>query len=267
MTIIFNAKTTDAYHIKILVELLTNNLKVAHFEIDEVGIRLCMMDSNRKILIDLFMLAENFSSYKYKGKKMYLGINLNHFHRMLKSIKKKDSLQLYIDDDTPNRLNIKVIPKENNRLTTSSLTIQAVQELAIEIPQGYGKPVIVSSSEFSKALKDICSIGVNTTVISKNFHITFKCESGGILERIVEFGENESVDDSTDKEYKQDFITEQLLRITKIAGLSTQIKIFPGKPLLFRSNIGNLGEISLYIKSKEQIEDESHIMPDEYDSD
>ncbi len=52
MAIIFNIKTTDAYHIKILIELLTHNIKVAHIEVDQDGLKLCMMDTHRKILID-----------------------------------------------------------------------------------------------------------------------------------------------------------------------------------------------------------------------
>ena len=57
--------------------------------------------------------------------------------------------------------------------------------------------------------------------------------------------------------YKEDFNTETLSRISKLAGLSTNIQIFPGKPLYFKSNIGNLGEINIYIKSKDQIEKDS----------
>lgn len=270
MTVIFNSKTNDAYHIKILIELLTNNIKVAHLEIDTSGIKLCMMDSHRKILIDFNLQAENFTLYKYKGEKMYLGINLAHFHRVLKSIKKKDSLQLFIDDENPTKLAVRVIPKENNRLTTSYITIQTVQELAIDIPTGYQKPIIISSSEFSKMIKDLSTIGNKTSVKSKNFYIQFRCETGGILERTIEFGDIDDIETEEKfgektEEYSQEFITEQLTRITKIAGLSSQIKIYTGKPLLFKSNIGHLGEISVYIKSKQQLEDESHnIIDDDY---
>ncbi len=265
---IFSCTTQDAYHIKILFEILHNNLKVGHFEIDENGIKLCMMDSHRKVLINLALQAENFTSYVFKGKKLYIGVNLAMSYRLFRSIKKKDRLNLYIEEENPNRLNIKVIPKENNRTSTSSLIIQAVQELAIDIPTGYGKPVIINSSEFSKTLKDICNIGMNTLVTSRNFYIRFKCETGNILERVVEFGDNMAGGgDKNDVEYNQEFLTEQLLRITKIAGLSNQLKIYPGKPLLFKSNVGSLGEISLYIKSKEQVSDESKIPADEYDSD
>jgi len=261
MTIIFKAKSHEAYCIKILAELLANNIKTACFVIDENGISLRMMDHHRTILIDLDLKAENFTIYKFNSKKMHLGINLNHLHKLLRSIKKKDSIELFIDDKSPNDLAIKVIPKENNRISTSYLKIQTVQNLDIDIPTGYNKPVIVSSSEFQKMSKDMSNIGTTMKVTAKNFQIVFHCNAGGILKRTVQFGEEEADEDSLDgggTEYCQDFLTEQLCRITKLSGLSNNMQIFPGKPLLFRSNVGSLGKISIYIKSKEQIESENY---------
>ena len=85
MTVIFKAKTNSAYIIKILAELLQNNIKTACFEIDDSGIKLCMMDHHRTILIQVSLESENFTLYKFKSKeKLFLGINLNHFHKMLK---------------------------------------------------------------------------------------------------------------------------------------------------------------------------------------
>lgn len=265
MTIIFKAKTHNAYTIKILAELLQNNIKTACFEIDEDGIKLCMMDHHRTILIKVFMESENFTFYKFKSmEKLFLGINLNHFHKMLKSIKKKDSMQLFIDDASPNDLGIKVIPKENNRITTSFVKIQGIQTIDIDIPDGYGKPIIVPSSEYQKMCKDMAHIGTVINVVAKNFHIKFRCNAGGIMKRHVEFGEMGDSDDESDDEdniteYNQDFDTEQLSRITKMAGLSSDIQIFPtnGKALLFKSSIGSLGKISIYIKSKDLIEKEN----------
>lgn len=273
MTIIFKCKSHEAYCLKILAELLTNNIKTGCFEIDETGISLCMMDHHRRILIDLKLKAENFSVYKFKTNKMYLGINLNHFHKMLKSIKKKDSIQLYIDSENPTDLAIKVIPKENNRITTSYVKIQSIQNLIIEPPTGYDKPVIVSSSEYQKMCKDMGNIGNTMIVTAKNFHIEFNCDAGGILKRTVQFGEIDDSDDENDEdiesnqEYRQEFVTEQLCRITKMAGLGSNIQIFPGQPLLFRSNVGSLGKISIYIKSKEQLNNETCTVESDYESD
>ena len=268
MTVIFKARTNNAYTIKILAELLQNNIKTACFEIDINGISLCMMDHHRTILIQVLLESENFSLYKFKLKdKLFLGINLNHLHKLLKSIKKKDSLQIFINDDSPTDLGIKVIPKENNRITTSYIKIQGIQTLDIDIPTGYGKPIIVPSSDFQKLCKDMSHIGNSIIVISKNFHIRFKCNAGGVMKRHVDFGETFDSDDDEDDsgdnhiEYNAEFETEQLHRITKIAGLSinTQIYCRKGLPLLFKASIGTLGKISIYIKSKDLIENENCI--------
>jgi proliferating cell nuclear antigen PCNA len=275
MTIIFKAKTHNAYIIKILAELLQNNIKTACFEIDINGISLCMMDHHRTILIQLLLESENFTLYKFKSKeKLFLGINLNHFHKMLKSIKKKDSIQLFINDDTPNDLGIKVIPKENNRITTSFIKIQGIQTLDIDIPTGYGKPIIVPSSEYQKMCKDMAHIGNVINVLAKNFHIKFRCNAGGVMKRHVDFGEMGDSDDDDENEkntidYNQDFDTEQLSRITKMAGLSGNIQIYPmkGLPLLFKSSIGSLGKISIYIKSKDLIEKESCVLESDEEDD
>ena len=256
MTIIFKAKSQEAYVIKIMAELLANNIKTGCFVIDENSISLCMIDHHRRVLIDLFLLSENFSMYRFTTKKLYLGINLNHFHKMLKSIKKKDSIEFFIDDENMTDLGIKVIPKENNRITTSYVKIQNIQNLEIPIPDTTTKPIIVSSSEMQKMLKDFGNIGNTLIVKSKNFKIEFSCNAGGILKRKVEFGEDDDELAENSDEFTQEFNTEQLLRITKISGLSNNIQIYPGKPIRFSSNIGGLGKISIYIKSKEQLEEE-----------
>ena len=112
------------------------------------------------------------------------------------------------------------------------------------------------------------SIGNTLKVLSKNYSIEFSCNAGGILKRTVQFGEIDEDEDKDATEYEQEFVTDQLCRITKLSGLSTNMQIFPGKPLLFTSSVGSLGKISIYIKSKEQIDSESYTNTvDDSDSD
>lgn len=274
MTIIFKAKTFEGYVIKVLAELLQNNIKTACFEVDDDGIRLCMMDHHRMILIKLNLDADNFTIYKYrKDEKMFLGINLLHFHQMLKSIKKRDSVELFIDDNSPTDLGIKVIPKENNRITTSYIKIQGHQNLKIDVPKGYSKPIIVHSGEYQKMCKGMVRIGNTVKITARGFQIWFNCDAGGVMKRETKFGEpddSSSLDEDNDyDEYKEDFKTDQLTRITKLAGLNDTMQIYPqeGVPLLFRSNVGSLGKISIYIKSEQQLEREAHKCGDIEDSD
>lgn len=264
---IFKCKTNEAYSIKILSELLTNNIKTGYFAIDRNGINLRIMDHPQLTLIDMSLDSENFSSYNFQSndkEKLCIGLNLNHFHKILKSIKKKDSLQMNINTDSSDELEIKTIPKEKTRTTTSFIKILNIQVLDIEVPTGYGRPVVVNSSEFQKMCKDICSIGSNNIkVVSRNFYIEFIADVDSIIKRSVSFGDDEE-DDSTEEKKESDviestFSTDQVQRIMKIAGLNTKLQIYTGRdlPILFRSNVGNLGTISVYLKSKEMIKKET----------
>jgi hypothetical protein len=76
---IFRCKTSDAYIFKIMIELLHNNIKTACFELTPKSITLRMMDSNRRTLVDLNLLAENFSMYYFsptiESQNINIGIN------------------------------------------------------------------------------------------------------------------------------------------------------------------------------------------------
>jgi proliferating cell nuclear antigen PCNA len=266
---IFKCKTGEANQIKVLAELLAHNLKNGCFEVSDDGITLRMSDQPRKTLIDLDLQAENFALYKFtKGTdKLGLGLNLNHFYKMLKSIKKKDSLGLFIDEKTPNIVQIKTIPKENTRVTTSSIKIQNIQNIDSDVPMGYGKPVIVPSPDFQKMCKELSSIGSSDIrVEAHRFYIDFLADADDIMTRTVRLGENDVSDaeqeDNVGDEilYTATFATDQFARISKMAGLSNIMQIFPGSdslPLLFRTSVGSLGKISIYIKSKELIDKEA----------
>lgn len=252
---LFFCKTSEAYIIKILAELLQNNIKTGCFIVSKKGILLRMTDSNRKILIDIELNSENFIQYKYKSdENMSIGLNFHHFYKMVKSIKKKDSLVLFIEENKETDLGIRVIPKEKNRVTTSFIKIQNLQSLDIELPQGYTNSIIVPSNEYIKMIKDLNSMGGNTiSVTSTSSTIRFACNSNNVYSRTITFGDEDSDDDEESKQYRhQEFDTEQLTRITKVAGLSNQIQIHQTEdlPLLFKSNVGNLGKIFVYVKDK-----------------
>jgi len=190
---------------------------------------------------------------------------------MLKSIKKKDSVQFFIEDHSPNDLGIKVIPKENNRITTSYVKIQNVQTLDIDIPEGYGKPILVPSGEYQKMIKGMSQISNIINISAHGFQIRFTCDAGGVMKRTTDFGETDDSDDESDNdghpEYTANFDTDQLSRITKLAGLSSNMQIYPMEdlPLLLQSDVGSIGTISIYIKSREQIELEKQEIVDSDD--
>ena len=113
---LFKCKTNEAYVLKILMELLHHTVKLACFQISPTGIYLRMMDSNQKLLIDCELKSENFSLFYFnktiENQTINIGVNLNHFYKMLKSIKKRDSVCLYIEAGKTSDLGIQIIPKD-----------------------------------------------------------------------------------------------------------------------------------------------------------
>ena len=108
---------------------------------------------------------------------------------MLKSIKKKDSIILYVDAEHPDELAIQVIPKENNRITTSTIKIQQIQHLDIELPEGYYRPIIIPSNEYQKMVKEqIEYISQTIKIMAQEYKIKFLCDAGSVYKREVIFG-------------------------------------------------------------------------------
>ena len=114
--------------------------------------------------------------------------------------------------------------------------------------------------------KDLCNIGSpNISVCARQFNIEFTADADGILKRKVILGETINSDEGDDDEleneekYEATFSADQFSRITKLAGLSSNLQIYTAAsdlPLLFKSNVGSLGKISVYVKSNEMIENE-----------
>lgn len=266
---IFKCKTSEAYNIKILSELLSSNIRTGCFDVTKEGISLRMFDFHRKTLIDFNLNADKFSYYRYNSNepKITMGLNLNHFFKMLKTIKKKDSLELHIEKDLPNELMITTIPRENNRKTKSGIKIQSKQNLDIEVPTGYSNSILIPSCELQKMYKDLNSIGsLSINVYSKKSYIEFCCNTDDILKRTVCFGEEEDEDDEEDEEddevYNSNFSMDHFFRLHKITGLCNNTQIYASSndlPLYFKTNIGTIGNINVYIKSKEMIEREKSI--------
>jgi proliferating cell nuclear antigen PCNA len=250
---IFYAKTAEAHVIKNLFELLQNNIKIGCFTINNKGIFFKMTDSNRQTLFDIELFSENFAQYKFKHSSMTIGLNLSHTYKMMKNIKKKDNIVLFISEDKEEDLGIRVISKDKTRQTTTFVKIQNSHNSNIVIPDGYSKPVIIPSGEYSKMIKDLQSMGGNIIRVGSNENIIkFVCNTNDIYSREIVFGEP---DDTRDKPlYEEEFDTERLTRISKIAGLSSQIQLFLSEdlPLSYKTMAGNLGYVRLFVKNISQ---------------
>lgn len=262
MTVIFEAKTdSEGFELKNLAELLANNLKTVSFTIDnKVGIYLKTSNSDQTVFIDVLLDSSKFSVWEMHINKIHLGLNLNEFYKELKNAKKKDSVKLQIDDDTPNELLIEIVPKERNKLFRKSIKIQDLQQIDIidfpVISKDY-KHLSFISSDLQKIIKEVCYINNEVKITAKNSCVIFKADDGGIRKGEGVLGNIDDKDKptSSSKVYEEIFNSKLLIKIMKISGLNKIMQIFPNYPLALKSNIGNLGEINLFIKSNKEIKE------------
>lgn len=259
---LFRCKTDNAFQFKILSELLSNILNIGFFEISETGISISMFDQPRKTMISIQLEAENFQTYVLNSKEsLHIGMNTGHFHKMLKSLKKKDFIELSIESENLSELIIKTIPKEHNRVTVSGVKIQSAQNLDVAKPTGYTKSIIIQSSDFSKMIKDLSVVSSDTfTISTTDDTVKFSADSDGIVKRDVTFGNG---NDTSSLVYKTEnvFAFDQLERISKISSLSNSVYVYPCTPELplhIRSLIGSIGTLSIFIKSNEMLHSENN---------
>ncbi len=262
---LFKVKTREGYTFKVLAELLQNSLKECCFECKPTGIYLKNVDNKNSKLICLSLMKEKFITYKIPpNEDLLLGLNLIHFYKLLKSIKRKDALTLSIDKEEPTRLVITIEhPGESNPII-KHINITKIQPVSIEMPGEeetdeniYNLPIIATTKEFQK-LKTLNKMSKYIQVTYHNRTIKFFCDKENIYSCTIEFGEKESspTDEEEEEMYTQKFETEQIMQLIKVAGLSQNIRIHSSNslPLNIRLDVGSLGNISIYIKSQEELE-------------
>jgi hypothetical protein len=85
---------------------------------------------------------------------------------MLKCIKKKDAIRLYIHEDEPSILGICVEQmNENNRVITNiKITNQHLDDIIR--PEGYDTPIIIPSKQFQKMKNLVISKDLNLNINS-----------------------------------------------------------------------------------------------------
>jgi hypothetical protein len=251
MGILFKAKTNEGFMFKILGEILHNTFKIIPINITNEGIFSKVIDSHKKILLDIQLFSKNFNTWTFNNSEDILfGLNISHFYKIINSIKKKDSLTFIIDSENINELQIIITPREKDHVEISTLFIQNIQLIDVEVPNNYKHPVHVTSSKFQKMCKDLLNIGKEISIYGNEDYVVFECETPGIFKKKITFGENSKDDSNIHMVYTYLFDSEQLVKISKISSLFHILYIYLEKdmPLLIKTQIGTIGNISIYIK-------------------
>ena len=260
----FRAKTHEGYIIKVLSELLADNIKIGCFVVSKQGIFFRMTDSHRKLCIDFELLAENFDHYQFQtsspDQKILMGINLPFLQKILKPVKKNETIEIIKENETSDTLCFKTIPTKEtgDKVTTNYIKIQEIQAIDMALCEEYDQYISIPACDYQKMCKDMGSISHDIQIRSTKSSIKFTSDMTGVYSRSILFGD----DADEDEIYCQHFESAQLNSLKRISGLSLtkscNIQVFSKAdlPVMLKTNVGALGKIRIYMKSKEQMEAE-----------
>jgi Proliferating cell nuclear antigen, N-terminal domain len=252
---IFFAECIKGYNIKTLIDGLSSTFKRCFFRFLETGIFMKQMDDKKNILFNIELLRENFISFSCE-KEISFSINIKHFQRLIKSLKKKNSLSFFIEKNEPSNLGIitKISSESGTaKIKKSFITINREMVEDFDIPTGYKFPKVIKSSEFQD-IKSVLSIDKTLKIIIQDSnYLGFKCLLD-VYSSGLEFGE---ITKNTPI-YENTYFSSIFNQIIKFPNLSSQMQFYkppkPRYPLLIKMQIDPLGTIEIYIKDIEECE-------------
>ncbi len=212
---IFYGEVVKGYIIKTLVDVLVGSFNRTPFSITENGVYIRDCDKNRSILFNIELYREKFIKYKCE-QDIFFSANVKHIQRLIRNLKKKDSLILGIRKSTPDILCIMICPARktentNYRSETADIRIQLESgPNLVDIPnsQVYNFPYVIDASEFQK-VKRISSVAkIIKVIIQGDSYLGFICDKE-IYSTALHFGDPPSLEEKEgDSSEEEDSETE-----------------------------------------------------------
>lgn len=189
----FYAEITKGYILKVIVDSLTGPLQRGFFSIEKDGIKLRQMDQGQTILYDIDLPRKNFKPYMCINN-FVISLNLKHMQGLLKNVKKKDSIVIFITKDNPGKFSIEIKPeggRMNSRIETNSIVCQ--RELTYEfqdLPEGeYNYPMVIEATDFQKIKRLTTAAKIINITMQRDNYLSFECDAGVIYDSTLRFGE------------------------------------------------------------------------------
>lgn len=154
-----------------LIATASNLIDEAAFKVTEDGISMRAMDPSRVVLIDLNLPAAIFSKYEVDGEET-IGINMDHFKKILKRGKSKDILVLKKGEE-----NFLEVILQGTATRTFRLPLIEVEELELELPElPFTAKAVVLGEVLKEAVKDASLVSDSLKFIARENEFIMKAE-------------------------------------------------------------------------------------------
>ena len=227
---IFYAKATKGYILKVMIDSLALTMLRTVFQVSKKGFYHRNTNEAGHILFNIKFPRKNFRPY-FCREKVVFDLNLKHLQKMVKNVKKKDSIIMFITKKEPKKLYLAIHPCNsahgyNCRVETVHVTIRPIKEPQIPVslpetfinPDGkgikvYSFPMVIDSADFQK-VKKMTGVGKTMLVeMQRNNYIAFSGDEGELYGTKLEFGEildnPESEEENEPDDYFEDEKSEE----------------------------------------------------------
>lgn len=169
---LFQAEIRPARVFRNIVEALKEVVAELHLECTDTDIIVQAMDSSHVSLVSLRLAAEGFLAYRCE-KSMTLGVNVANLVKILKCAGNDDTIQLSAEDGG-DVLKIRLSDQNENRVSDFAMKLMEIEGLQLGIPQQeYKASVEMPSSEFTRVIRDIASLGDTAHISVAKSGVTF----------------------------------------------------------------------------------------------
>jgi len=248
-------KTVQTGAFKTMTEALKEILTDANIEFTDNSMKIITMDPTQTILVHLKLEKENFEYYHCKHK-IFIGINMLNFFRLIKTLTNNDTLTLFIEEDNTNLLGIRIENGEKNSLTNYYLNLIEVDETTYQIPPAQFESIItMPSSEFNKICRDMMNISEIIEIKSVGSQLIFSCK-GEFAQQETIIGETSNglnfVKTNSDNIIQGYYNLKHLVLFTKCTNLCNSIEMYMKNnfPIVIKFTVGSLGNLKLCLAPK-----------------
>ena len=245
--------TVQSSSIRTLCDVLKETLNDVNFCFSNEGMKVMAMDGSHVALISLKLYASRFEYY-YCANKIYVGLNMTSFFKLIKTVTNTDTVCFYIDSENTHEFCIRIENADKNSKTVFKLKMLDIDEEELKIPDIELDSVItMPSNDFQRLCRDMNNISEAIEITVCDDCLKLKCEG--------EFACQETLIGETTHglafSKKRDvvggrFSLKYINLFTKSTNLSNTLDIYLKSdfPLMLKYNVANLGDIMFVLASK-----------------
>lgn len=215
---LFKAEVTKGHIPKTVFDGLAASLEMVNLRLSKDGILIRNSDCETnvkwaRVLWNIEWPRKKFSNEYICKKPMEITLNVKHLQKMLKNVKRKESLTFFINKEEENLLGIiiKPINVSSGVASISETTYVSIKHVETTLPilpevyldengvekNAYGVPMVVDSAKFQKIKKMVGYVTSVLVTIQKSNYASFDAGDRTVMGTDLEFGQLlENPDDS-----------------------------------------------------------------------